>query len=56
MNKKLAIILLVLFWTGSAFGGNIEVDLQLSNYSKQGGVSGNVSSVGSDTLNNLMTL
>ena len=56
MNKKLAIILLVLFWTGSAFGGNIEVDPQLSNYSKQGGVSGNVSSVGSDTLNNLMTL
>ena len=56
MNKKLAIILLVLFWTGSAFGGNIEVDPQLSNYNKQGGVSGNVSSVGSDTLNNLMTL
>jgi phosphate transport system substrate-binding protein len=56
MNKKLAIILLVLFWTGSAFGGNIEVDPQLSNYSKQGGVSGNVYSVGSDTLNNLMTL
>jgi len=56
MIKKLAIISLVLFWTGSAFGGNIVVDPQLSNYSKQGGVSGNVSSVGSDTLNNLMTL
>ena len=56
MIKKLAIVLLVLFWTGSAFGGNIEVDPQLSNYSKQGGVSGNISSVGSDTLNNLMTL
>jgi len=56
MIKKLAIVLLVLFWTGSAFGGNIKVDPQLSNYSKQGGVSGNISSVGSDTLNNLMTL
>ena len=56
MIKKLAIILLVLFWTGSAFGGNIDVDPKLSNYIKQGGVSGNVSSVGSDTLNNLMTL
>ena len=56
MIKKLAIILLVLFWTGLAFGGNIEVDPKLSNYIKQGGVSGNVSSVGSDTLNNLMTL
>lgn len=56
MIKKSAIILLVLFWTTSAFGGNIEVDPQLSSYSKQEGVSGNVSSVGSDTLNNLMTL
>ena len=40
MIKKLAIVLLVLCWTGSAFGGNIEVDPQLSNYSKQGGVKG----------------
>ena len=56
MIRKSAIVLLVLFWTGSAFGGNIEVDSQLSSYSKQGGVSGNISSVGSDTLNNLMTL
>ena len=56
MIKKSAIILLVLLWTGSAFAGNIEVDSKLKNYSKQGGVSGNLSSVGSDTLNNLMTL
>ncbi|MZH03238.1 MAG: phosphate ABC transporter substrate-binding protein PstS family protein [Nitrospinae bacterium] len=56
MIRKSAIVLLVLLWTGSAFGGNIEVDPQLSNYNKQGGVSGNISSVGSDTLNNLMTL
>ena len=56
MIKKLAIVLLVLAWTGSAFGGTLEVDPQLPAYSKQGGVSGNISSIGSDTLNNLMTL
>lgn len=56
MIRKLAFILLALCWTGSAFAGTVEVDSQLSSYSKQGGVSGNVSSVGSDTLNNLMTL
>lgn len=56
MIKKLGVILLVLVWAGPAFGGTIKVDPQLSGYSKQGGVSGNISSVGSDTLNNLMTL
>ena len=56
MIKKSAIVFLTLLWTTSAFGGSIKVDPQLSNYSKQGGVSGNISSVGSDTLNNLMTL
>lgn len=56
MIKKIGIVLLVLIWTGSAFGGPIQVDPKLSAYGKQGGVSGNLSSVGSDTLNNLMTL
>ena len=56
MIKKSAIVFLTLLWTTSAFGGSIKVDPQLLNYSKQGGVSGNISSVGSDTLNNLMTL
>ena len=56
MMKKIGIILLVLVWAGSAFAGSIEVDPELSAYSKQGGISGNLSSVGSDTLNNLMTL
>ncbi len=56
MIKKLATLLLVLAWTGSAFAGPVEVDSELSTYSKQGAISGNLSSVGSDTLNNLMTL
>jgi phosphate transport system substrate-binding protein len=34
----------------------VQVDPQLPAYAKQSGVSGNLSSVGSDTLNNLMTL
>jgi len=56
MMKKIGIILLVLVWAGSAFAGSIEVDPELPAYSKQGGISVNLSSVGSDTLNNLMTL
>ncbi|MBT3185301.1 MAG: phosphate ABC transporter substrate-binding protein PstS family protein [Nitrospina sp.] len=56
MMKKIGIILLVLVWAGSAFAGPIEVDPELSAYGKQRGISGNLSSVGSDTLNNLMTL
>ena len=56
MMKKIGIILLVLDWAGSAFAGPIEVDPELSAYGKQRGISGNLSSVGSDTLNNLMTL
>lgn len=34
----------------------IQVDAALSAYAKTSGVSGNLSSIGSDTLNNLMTL
>ncbi len=41
------------FTVASAFAG---LDPKLPAYSKTSGVSGNVSSVGSDTLNNLMTL
>ncbi len=37
-------------------GAQIQVDPALATYKATSGVSGNVSSVGSDTLNNLMTL
>ncbi len=56
MIKKLSILLLVMVWASAASAAPIKVDPELSAYSKQGGVSGNLSSVGSDTLNNLMTL
>ena len=40
----------------AAFAAAVKVDASLPAYRKTGGVSGNLSSVGSDTLNNLMTL
>lgn len=39
-----------------AAGGPPKVDANLSEYSKVSGISGNLNSIGSDTLNNLMTL
>jgi len=49
-----------LFIVISAFGRNsassLEVDPALPEYSKVSGVSGNISSVGSDTMNNMMAL
>lgn len=47
---------LVLGASFSAFGQGVEVDPSIPEYTKTSGVSGNLSSVGSDTLANLMTL
>jgi phosphate transport system substrate-binding protein len=41
---------------GPAFAQAVKVDAGIGGYQKVSGVSGNLSSVGSDTLNNLMTL
>jgi len=41
---------------GTAIAQPVKVDPALPTYQKTSGVSGNVSSVGSDTMNNLMTL
>lgn len=51
---KVAAIASSLMMSANAFSA--EVDADLSVYAKASGVSGNVSSVGSDTLANLMTL
>jgi len=40
---------------GPSFAQPVKLDPELARYKTVGGVSGNVSSVGSDTLNNLMT-
>ena len=42
--------------SGAAVAGPAQVDPKLADYTKTQGVSGNLSSVGSDTLANLMTL
>src|SRR5688572_16941825 len=39
-----------------ASGGTVKVDAAMPSYEKTSGVAGNLSSVGSDTMNNLMTL
>jgi phosphate transport system substrate-binding protein len=45
-----------LFSGGAVFAQAVEVDAALPTYQRAAGVSGNFTSVGSDTLNNLMTL
>ncbi|WP_127478099.1 PstS family phosphate ABC transporter substrate-binding protein [Sulfurivermis fontis] len=42
--------------SGSALAATVKVDPALPEYQRASGVSGNFSSIGSDTLNNLMTL
>ena len=50
----LALVLLTVS-VGSLFAAPIGVDVNLSDYVKVQGVAGNLNSVGSDTLNNMMT-
>lgn len=58
--KSQFIKVLSFFIVISAFALNstnaLEVDPALSDYAKVSGVSGNVSSIGSDTMNNMMAL
>ncbi len=54
--KKCALIALAATLSVTAGDKPIEVDGDLPQYEKVSGVSGNISSVGSDTLNNLMAL
>jgi len=54
--KTLGLSLLALVvWSASSFAAPIQVDVNLSDYVKVQGVAGNLGSVGSDTLNNMMT-
>ena len=46
----------VLLGSASAHAQAVKVDKNIGAYAKSGEVSGNLSSIGSDTLNNLMTL
>lgn len=54
--KGLALALVLLTVSaGSLFAGPLKVDVNISEYVKVQGVAGNLNSVGSDTLNNMMT-
>src|SRR5574337_1216533 len=49
------IVCAILLWSALAVAEVLKVDPALQTYKAVSGVSGNLSSVGSDTLNNLMT-
>ena len=53
-NKFLGTILFIVLFTASAF--SLSVDSKIPSYKKVSGVSGQISSVGSDTMNNMMAL
>jgi len=56
MKKIAPAILAATLLAGSAAGQTVQVDPAIQPYKPVSGVSGNLSSIGSDTLNNLMTL
>ena len=52
---KQRVLALGLALSFTATAGPVEVDSRIPDYSKTSGISGNLDSIGSDTLNNLMT-
>jgi phosphate transport system substrate-binding protein len=56
MHKYIATTAVLVGLAGSAFAQSTAVDPALPSYKPVSGVSGNLKSIGSDTLNNLMTL
>ncbi len=53
---RLATVVCLTLMAQTATAGPVQVDAAIAAYAKVGGVSGNLNSIGSDTLNNLMTL
>ena len=49
-------VVLSLFLTASAQAQQVEVDARIPSYEKVSGISGSASSIGSDTMNNMMAL
>jgi phosphate transport system substrate-binding protein len=56
MNRIVAVLGAVALIAPAAQAQQVKVDASIAAYQKTSGVSGNLSSVGSDTMNNLMTL
>jgi phosphate transport system substrate-binding protein len=54
--KRFATVTAVLATATAVSAQQVKVDPALTSYEKTSGVSGNINSVGSDTMNNLMTL
>ena len=54
--RKAGFVVASLAAAGIALGQAVKVDGKLPSYAKTSGVSGNLSSVGSDTMNNMVTL
>jgi phosphate transport system substrate-binding protein len=56
MKRLFGVAVVLASGASLAFAQAVKVDPGLSSYQKTSGVSGNINSVGSDTMNNLMTL
>ncbi|MHC1744185.1 MAG: PstS family phosphate ABC transporter substrate-binding protein [Syntrophobacteraceae bacterium] len=56
VKRSLCLLALPVVLLGTSLASAVEVDSKLSEYKPVSGVSGNIKSIGSDTLNNLMTL
>jgi len=56
MKKPILLLSTLALFTASAQAEKVQVDPSIQPYKTASGVSGNLNSIGSDTLNNLMTL
>jgi phosphate transport system substrate-binding protein len=56
MKKSLLLLTTIAFVTASGRAEKVEVNPEIKTYAPVSGISGNLNSIGSDTLNNLMTL
>lgn len=59
LRKTIGVVLVMsglLFFHAGLTSAQVSVDPDLPTYKRSGGVAGNLNSIGSDTLNNLMTL
>jgi phosphate transport system substrate-binding protein len=56
MKITLVLVLVLAFVSQMIFAQTVKVDERLPKYQKTSGISGNANSIGSDTMNNLMTL
>jgi len=56
LKKTLVTISIILFFGLTLFAQTVKVDKKLPHYKKVSGISGNLNSIGSDTMNNLLAL